>query len=263
VEPDALRQRAEAAYLALDFPRCAESYRLSADASPEAISRAELLYDAACCASLAGSPQEGLGLLRRSVQEGYPSADTLEHDPELRPLHSLEGWDAVLAQAKENARKAPKPPPPLRVLAGVDVYGSRRVDAETVHHTFGFEVGQPFVFSRALVRQKEAELRRRYALAFTHVSYISYHAGAEAGRSYLTVDMVDEDEAWRLKFLPEPGGHPEDPEGLVARWRAYEDRAWALLRRGELDLSKPVCRVTHCSLGFGHPELSSLEPVFV
>ncbi|WP_257461640.1 HEAT repeat domain-containing protein [Archangium lipolyticum] len=262
-DANALRQQAEAAYFALDFPRCAGSYRASADASQEAASRAELLYSAACCASLAGVSQEGLGLLRRAVQEGYAQADTLAHDPELRPLHALEGWDAVLAQARANAQKALKPPPPLRVLAGVDVYGSRRVDAETVRRAFGFEVGQPFVYSQALVTMKENGLRRQYALAFSHVAYISYHAGPEAGRDYITVDLVDEDEAWRLKFLPEPAGHPEDPEGLVARWREYEDRAWTLLRRGELDLAKPVCRVTHCSLGFGHAELSSFEPVFV
>jgi hypothetical protein len=251
------------AYWALDFRTCAEKNRQAAEASTEDASRAEAFYNAAACASLAGAPREALALLERAVQSGYLQAEALEFDPELEPLHALDGWEAVKARARANLAKAPKPPPALPVLAAIDVYGSRHVDPETVRRTLGLQPGRPYAGSGALHLLKEAELKQQHGLAFAKISQISYHAGAEAGRTYLTVDLVDAEDAHRLRFLPEPSGHPADPEGLVARWREYEDKAWKLLRAGELQLAKAQCRIVHCSLGFGHPTLEGDEPGFV
>ncbi|XXF76247.1 hypothetical protein P2318_24755 [Myxococcaceae bacterium GXIMD 01537] len=261
--PQELARQASQAYWDQDFRACAEKNRQAAEASPDEVSRADAFYNAAACASLAGSPREGLALLERAIESGYVHAASLEADPELEPLHALEGWKAVKDRARVNLAKAPNPPPAVPTLAAVDIYGSRRVDPETVRRTLGFETGQPYVGSGALNTRREAELKKRYALAFAKISQITYHGGAEAGRTYLTVDLVDAEDAQRLRFLPEPSGHPADPEGLIARWREYEDKAWQLVNRGELQLAKVQCRILHCALGFDHTSLEGYEPAFV
>jgi hypothetical protein len=144
------------------------------------------------------------------------------------------------------------------------VYGSRRADAEGVRKLLGFELGKPLVHSKVIFRQKEEALRKQYNLAFARLSYIYFFASEEAGRAYLTVDLVDVEDTQRLRFLPEPSGHPEDPEGLVAQWMAYDAKAVQLLQKGMLNMENgPVCRIAHCAFGFGHPELAAFEPVFV
>ena len=128
----------------------------------------------------------------------------------------------------------------------------------------GFEPGKPFVSSYALFHQKEEALKKQFNLAFAKLSFISYFAGPEAGRAYLTADLVEAEDAQRLKFLPAPTGHVEDPEGLIAQWMAYEQQAWKRFNQGQLDPMKPgACRVAHCAMGFGHPDLAAFEPVFV
>jgi hypothetical protein len=159
--------------------------------------------------------------------------NSLELDPELAAARALPGWAAVKARAAENLKHAKTPPLPVPVLAAIDVYGSRRVDPELVRRALGFEVGRPFVRSAVLLRQKEAEIKKLHAFAFVKVSYINYLGGPEAGRCYLTVDLVDAGDEQRVRFLPEPTEQPPDPEGLVARWRApaHLDELAATLRR--------------------------------
>ncbi len=157
-----LSSRADKAYDAQDFPACAELFRQAAEASPEDDARATALYSAAGCPALAGKPSQALELLKRSVQSGYFDPDTLQYDPELASVHSLAGWQEVGVRAQANLAKAPNPPMPVARLAGIDVYGSRRVEAEAVRKVLGFELGKPIVASKALFRQKEETLRKLY-----------------------------------------------------------------------------------------------------
>ncbi|MBN1206244.1 MAG: hypothetical protein JXB05_15110 [Myxococcaceae bacterium] len=259
-----LSDQGHKAYTALDFRTCAERYLQAAEASTDDTSRADAFYGAACCATLAGDSAQGLEVMRRAVQSGYYDVDHLQTDPELLPLHALPGWQEVIAGTRANLAKAPHPPRPIPVLAAVDVYGSRRADGESVRRMLGFETGKPIVGSRALFQQKEEALRKQYNLAFAKVSFISYFAGPEANRAYITVDLVDAEEAERLKFLPKPSGHSEDPEGLVAQWQAYEKKGWQLFQQGQIDMmAKDKCKVAHCIMGFTHPELAPIEPIFL
>jgi hypothetical protein len=259
-----LSSQARKSYDALDFPACAEQYRQAAEASTDDFSRADSLYSAAGCASLAGEPPQALMLLKRSVQSGYYDADTLRHDPELSPLHSLAGWEEVVAAAQANLAKAPHPPMPVGRLVGIDVYGSRRVDAEIVRRVLGLELGEPTVPSKALLRMKERELKEQYNLAFAKVAFVYFFAGDDAGSAFITVDMVDAEDAQRLRFLPLPSGSLPDPEGLIAQWLEYDRKSEHLMRSGGLNPEEPfTCRVAHCIFGFGHPELAPFEPIFV
>jgi hypothetical protein len=258
-----LSTQANKSYRALDFTACSEQFRLAAEASTDEDSRAESFYDAARCTALKGDPSQAIALLKRSVQSGYYDPETLQFDPDLSSLQAAEGWEEVLAGAKANLAKAPHPPMPVGVLAGIDVYGSRRADPEAVRRLLGLELGKPTVHSFALFHQKEEALRKQYNLAFAQLSYVYFFASEDAGKAFITVDLVDAEDAQRLRFLPEPSGHPADPQGLVAQWQEYEQRAEQLMRKGLLDMEKQAtCRVANCFFGFGHPELAHYEPVF-
>jgi hypothetical protein len=257
-------EQAEQSYRALNFPACADQFRQAAQSAPEGEERAESFYRAAGCAALAGKSSQALELLRRSIQSGYYDADHLRFNPELTSLHSLAGWQEVLSGAQANLSNAPHPPMPVAVLTAIDVYGSRRADTETVRRALGLEVGKPVVPSRAIYRQQEAALRKQHSLAFARVSFIYFFEGENQGRAFITVDLVDAEDAHRLRFLPVPTGHLEDPEGLIAQWLEYEEKSFQLLQQGKLDQEKPAeCRVAHCILGFGHPELAAYEPRFI
>ncbi|HVG63120.1 MAG TPA: HEAT repeat domain-containing protein [Hyalangium sp.] len=259
-----LRSQAEKSYDALNFPACASQFRQAAEANTDADSRSESFYSAARCAALANDAAQGIELLKLAIQSGYYDADTLQYDMELASLHSAAGWQEVMASAKANLAKAPNPPLPVGVLSGFDVYGSRRADTEGVRKLLGFELGKPLVRSKVIFRQKEEALRKQYNLAYANLSYIYFFASEKAGIAYLTVDLVDAEDSQRLRFLPDPSGHPEDPEGLVAQWREYDAKAEHLIQKGMMDMEKgSVCRVPHCTYGFGHPDLAAYEPIFM
>ena len=259
----ALPEQAEQSYRALNFPACAEQFRLAAETGGDDM-RAESFYRAAGCSALAGAPTQALELLKRSAQSGYFDVDHLRLNPELASLHSLAGWQEVLTSVETNRSKAPHPPMPVAVLTALEVYGSRRVDAEAARRVLGLEVGKPTVPSRAIFRQREEELRKQYSLAFAKVSFTLFYAGPDEGRAYIMVDLVDAEDAQRLRFLPTPTSQLEDPEGLLAQWLEYETKSFQLMQEGKLDMEKPAaCRVAHCILGFDHPELAPFEPRFL
>ncbi|MCY1041495.1 hypothetical protein OV208_09230 [Corallococcus sp. bb12-1] len=259
---EALTESAEQSYEALDFSRCAEGFRASAAAAADGAARAESLYRAAGCEALAGNTQAAVEVLQRSVQGGYFDADHLQYNPELEPLHALAPWGDIVAQARANLLKAPEPPFPVPTLAGVDAFGSRRADVETVRRVLGLTVGKPIVHSGALFAQKEAVLRKQFNLAFAKVGMIIFFAEELKGSAFVTVDLVDAEDAARLRFLPVPQGHPTDPEGLVAKWNAYFQRLTPLQIQGRLDETSG-CQVAHCIGGFGHPDLVGYEPEFL
>ncbi|NPC45946.1 hypothetical protein D7X99_12670 [Corallococcus sp. AB032C] len=265
-DPAARAQRlsaeAEQAYEALDFERCAERFRASGEANGEGPDRAESLYRAAGCASLAGHTDAAVEVLKQAVQGGYFDADHLEYNPELAALHALPAWSGIVAEARANLAKAPDAPFMTMTLMGVDAFGSRKVDRETVQRLMGLEVGKPIVHSGAIFKQKEAALREQYGLAYAHVGMSIYFAEERKGTAFVVVDMVDAADAARLHFLPEPKGHPTDPEGLVARWNDYVQRLQQLQMQGKLS-EDSNCKVANCIGGFGHPDLASFEPEFI
>ncbi|NOK08172.1 HEAT repeat domain-containing protein [Corallococcus exercitus] len=258
-----LSAEAEQAYKALDFERCAERFQAAGEADAEGPDRAESLYRAAGCASLAGHADAAVDVLKRAVQGGYYDADHLEYNPELAALHALPAWSGIVAEARANLMKAPEPPFPVPTLKGVDAFGSRRVDQETVRQVLGLEVGKPIVHSGAIFRQKERLLRNQYNLVFARMGMTLFFASELKGSAFVVMDMVDaEDAAVRAYFLAPPKGHATDPEGLIARWNAYEDRMTQLQMQGKL-AEDSSCRIAHCIGGFGHPDLAAFEPEFL
>ncbi|MFP2900320.1 HEAT repeat domain-containing protein [Corallococcus sp. 4LFB] len=257
-----LSAEAEQAYASLDFERCAERFRASGEADVEGPDRAESLYRAAGCAALAGHADAAVDVLKRAVQGGYYDADHLEYNPELAALHPLPAWSGIVAEARANLAKAPEAPFPTFTLTGLDAFGSRKVDRETVRRVLGLEVGKPIVHSSAVFKQKEAALREQYGLLYAHLGMTIYFADERKGTAFVVVDMVDAEDAARVRFLPEPKGHLADPEGLVARWNEYEPRLQQLQMQGKLD-EDSTCKVTHCIGGFGHPDLAAFEPEFL
>ncbi len=263
---EALTARAEQSYAALDFPACTERFLEAAAPCADDDCRATAFYRAAGCAALGGDAAKALALLNRAADSGYLELDHLSFNPELTSLHARSGWSEVVARVEANRKKHPELPPPafpIAKLGAIDVYGSRRVDSEAARSLLGYEVGKLAVHSKAHFGLVERALREKYNLAYAKVSYIYFHSGEEEGRAYIGVDLVDAEDSHRLRFLPTPSGHPEDPEGLVARWRAYEDKAYQLMVAGAIDPSEPRCRIKHCPYGFGHPEFDPLELSFV
>ncbi|GMU03165.1 hypothetical protein KH5H1_72860 [Corallococcus caeni] len=257
-----LSAEAEQAYASLDFERCAERFRASGEADVEGTDRAESFYRAAGCASLAGHADAAVDVLKRAVQGGYYDADHLEYNPELAALHPLPAWSGIVAAARANLAKAPEAPFPTFTLTGLDAFGSRKVDRETARRVLGLEMGKPIVPSSAVFKQKEAALREQYGLLYAHVSMSVYFADERKGTAFVVMDMVDAEDAARVRFLPEPKGHLADPEGLVARWNEYNQRLQQLQVQGKLD-ENSTCKVTHCIGGFGHPDLVAFEPEFL
>ena len=258
-----LSAEAEQAYDALDFERCEERFRASGEASAEGPDRAESFYRAAGCASLAGHADAAVEVLKRAVQGGYYDADHLEYNPELAALHALPAWSGIVAEARANLEKAPEPPFPTFTLTGIDAFGSRTVDREIVRQVLGLEVGKPIVHSAAVFRQKEQLLRDRYNLVYARTGMTLFFAEELKGSAFVVMDMVDaQDAAVRARFLAPPKGHHPDPEGLIARWREYQERLNRLQVQGKL-AEDSSCKIAHCIGGFGHPDLAAYEPEFI
>ncbi|AKQ63233.1 hypothetical protein A176_000145 [Myxococcus hansupus] len=257
-----LSAKAQQAYEALDFNTCADGFKAAAEVATDAEERAESFYRAAGCASLAGHLDAAVPLVKRAVQSGYFDAAHLQYNPELAALHAQPDWEAIVTGAQANLAKAPEAPFPVPTLAGLDAFGSKKVDREAVRRVFGLEVGKPIVYSAAYFKQKEALLRGQYELAFVKTGMTLFVAEEHKGKAFVVVDMVDVEDQARLRFLPEPKGHLPDPEGLAARWNDYQQRVWSLQMMGKLDESSS-CQVTHCIGGFGHPQLVDFEPEFL
>jgi hypothetical protein len=163
----------------------------------------------------------------------------------------------------------PAPPaPPQKTLAAIDVFGAKHVPSEELIATAGFVLGSPVAFGSdefgEQVKAAEQRLKERYRFAFVQLSPISYFgASADAGKVFITIDIVESEDAGRLKFAPEPSKDIPDPDGLIAAWLDYDEAAWALQRSGELKPPYTCKGGMHCALGFNHPDLEHREQVFI
>lgn len=167
------------------------------------------------------------------------------------------------------ATAAPSTPAgPLSTLAGVDVFGSKHVANAEILATARFEIGGKVAFQSpqfdSAIDAATRRLTDRYHFAFVKVSPISYFGeSSEAGKVFITIDVVDADDAGRLTFAPAPAKVTADPVGLVAAWLEYEKVVWSLIQSGA---HKPpfTCKGgMHCGFGFNHPDLEAREDVFI
>jgi hypothetical protein len=150
----------------------------------------------------------------------------------------------------------------------VDVFGARHVSNDEIIATSGLVVGSLVVFgSEEFGEQMKAandRLKQRYHFPFVEVSPISYFASSpDAGKVFITIDIVEREDAARLSFAPEPSKDVPDPDGLIAAWLAYEEALWPLQRSGQLRPPFTCKGGMHCALGFNHPDLEHMEDAFI
>ncbi|WNG47402.1 HEAT repeat domain-containing protein [Archangium minus] len=167
------------------------------------------------------------------------------------------------APAAAPATKPTEAPAPSRYrLVSVEVFGSRRYSREEVLAVFGVPEGRDVDLSgvRHEAKQGKERLLSRFAFAQVRVGITNYE---DTHTVEVMVSLVDIGDEWRLDFAPKPDGTPEDPEGLVAAWAAYEEQAGKLYRAGAMPVGDGSCRAFHCGAGFGHPTLAPLEARFI
>ncbi len=167
--------------------------------------------------------------------------------------------------APPRSTKPTAPPSPSRYrLESVEVFGSQRYSREELLAAFGVPEGRDVDLSSGEllreVKQGKERLLSRFAFARVLCGITNYE---DTHTVEVTVNFVDVGDEWRLDFAPAPDGAPEDPEGLVAAWAAYEEQAGALYREGQLPVGEGPCRAFHCGTGFGHPALAPLEARFL
>jgi hypothetical protein len=148
-------------------------------------------------------------------------------------------------------KPAASPPPPDPRLEHVDVFGSTQVTRDQVLAVAGADLA-------ALVTATEtrddsfsdhydaatAAIAKLGDFAYVEISPITYYKPPAV---YLTVDLVDaKDAKTRMTFAPAPTGDVPDPDGLLAAWSAYEQKAFAVMRTGKA--SDEGCPVWHCMI---------------
>lgn len=98
----ALRARAREAYQDGSWAGCADLYAALAerpDGGP-----VSALYNAACCAALAGDAERAFDLLARAAEAGYRDAEHLSSDPDLASLRDRPRWPAAVAAVEAAER---------------------------------------------------------------------------------------------------------------------------------------------------------------
>lgn len=63
--------------------------------------KSAVYYNIACSYSMEGKVEEALSALGKAVAEGYDSHKWMANDPDLKPLHSLDRFQKILARSKE------------------------------------------------------------------------------------------------------------------------------------------------------------------
>jgi len=61
------------------------------------------MYNIACCEALLGNSKESLEFLQKAVVAGYRDVDHLEKDEDLKSLHPLDEFKALVLSLKQNA----------------------------------------------------------------------------------------------------------------------------------------------------------------
>jgi hypothetical protein len=172
---------------------------------------------------------------------------------------------APAPEASATKQAAPVSPAPSRYrLTSVEVFGSRRYSREELLATFGVPEGRDVDLAGGELhreaKQGKERLLSRFSFALARVGITNYE---DTHTVEVTVNLVDVGDEWRIDFAPAPDGAPEDPDGLVAAWAAYEEKLGALYLAGELPVGDGPCRGFHCGTGFSHPALAPLEERFI
>ena len=190
----------------------------------------------------------------------HQSVPTSTAAPPALPHLAQEAWNAPSARNS--------PPSNVYVFKGVDLFGARGDDRERILRRLTLPVPGTSVdpsqqaFIDRLIESKKRVLED-HAYAFCRFSLGQWLPKHEM---YLTVDLIELGDEWRMPFFAAPTGDVPEPEGLFAAWRDYQ----ALLRqlRGEGAVPEygdghDSCHALVCHGGFAHPRLAPLEQRFL
>ncbi|WP_437533583.1 HEAT repeat domain-containing protein [Sorangium sp. So ce726] len=179
---------------------------------------------------------------------------------------------SLLSSASPAASAAPAAPPaaPLPVLKGVDVYGTDRFDGAWVKTRFG-DVLQRFFGTEDAAERKvlanemvDVILAEHKAIGWVELSPILYYDRGEVLKAYVTVDVVERRELKkRLTFGPQPKGDFEDPAGLLAAWKDYQETYFRMMHENEIGPERAACPAFHCLGGYEHEKLRPYGERFV
>jgi hypothetical protein len=155
-----------------------------------------------------------------------------------------------------------------KTLAAIDVFGAKHASNDEIIAVSGLVPGSTVEFASeefgATLETASTRLKERFHFPFVELSPISYFgASPDAGKVFITIDVVEPEDAGRLAFAPAPAKDVADPEGLVAAWLDYEKAVWPLQRSGAYKGPYTCKGGMHCALGFNHPELEHREDVFI
>ncbi|MGK3997729.1 HEAT repeat domain-containing protein [Sorangium sp. So ce1024] len=170
------------------------------------------------------------------------------------------------------ASVAPAAPPaaPRPVLRAVDVYGTDRFDGAWVATRFG-DVLQRWLDTEDQAERKalnkeivDVILAEHKAIGWIELSPIIYFDRGEVLNAYVTVDVVERrDMEERLSFGPHPSGDFEDPAGLLAAWKDYQDTFFSMVYEKEIGPGRVACPAFHCLGGYEHEKLRPYGERFV
>lgn len=99
-DPAALMVRAQQAYTAKDYAKCAELYVAAVKTGGTGSTTP---YNAACCHALAGNTGEAFVWLTKAIQAGWRDVDHLKKDSDLTSLHSDERWAQIIKRCEKAA----------------------------------------------------------------------------------------------------------------------------------------------------------------
>jgi hypothetical protein len=144
----------------------------------------------------------------------------------------------------------------------IELYGTKQVTLDHLVSRYGKEL-------RGLCQAKPIEpptlMADLEALGdFADIEFAPTMYYNAPDKCFLTVDFVDRaDAARRMPFGPEPKGVYEDPEGLLADWRAYESKVFELTGAGQMSERRVACPAFHCFGDHSHPAVRQLAARFV
>ena len=170
-------------------------------------------------------------------------------------------WLLLISQSGAPVKEA--------MLKGVDVFGTTQITADLIQERFGNELE---MLVQAIASHNDQAFMDSYAKVLGGIQAMGDFASVTLSPVlyydrksffYVTVDVVEQrDKARRLNFLAPPVKRFPDPDGLLEKWRQYEEAGRSLAEKGELKTEKVHCPAFHCVWGFQHPKLKKYEAVF-
>lgn len=152
---------------------------------------------------------------------------------------------STLVQAQSNNKDKP--------YVNIELFGSSQITIEQLREKLGSKLDTGDFTAREI----EDTIRNMGKFAYVRCGSIIY-TGEKGETTYFTINLVDEkDRSVRMPFFDPPTKDFSDPEGLLALWKEYVDKATEMIKKHELEGF-----VAMYVLNFNHPELKRYEMFF-